>query len=133
MEDKVPLVSKEKIAPAPNGFNEKAQWHLVDEANLETLNDIRSEFEGAYAPSDRMGEKAKARKYNYQENWSRKTFDGVAMQPVKDSEGNLERNRHEEVKYEKQLITALTLDYAFIKKHKLDRYVATDVLFCFLI
>ena len=131
MVDKVTLLEKKTKSAAPNGFADNALWHLIDKSKLPTLKEVRSEFEGAYAPSDRNGTSAKARKYNYLENWNREKFDGVTMQPVKDADGNLLRNRHEEVKYEMQPIKELLPDYAFVKKHKLDRYVYFDFIFLF--
>ena len=121
MEDKIPNIKKKTCAAAPNGFITKAQWHLIDDSKLPTLQELQEEFEGAYAPTDRSGAPARARKYNFCENWKRENFKGVAMQPVRDEEGNFVCTRQGDIKYEEQLIKTLTPNYKFVKQNKLDR------------
>ena len=121
MADKTPNITKKTCAAAPNGFVTKAQWHIIDDSKLPTLQEVQEEFEGAYAPSDRSGVPARARKYNFCEDWKRIDFNGVAMQPVKDKAGNFFRTRHRDIKYEEQLIKTLTPNHKFITENKLDR------------
>ena len=127
MKDKIRNITKKTCAVAPNGFVTKAQWYLIDDSRLPTLQEAQEEFEGSYAPSDRTGMVARARKYNYTENWKRDEFNGVAMQPTKDKEGIFVRTRQGGIKYKAQPIRTLTPNYKFVKEHRLDRY---KHLFC---
>ena len=48
MTDKTPNITKKTFAAAPNGFVTKAQWHLIDDSKLPTLQKVQEEFEGTY-------------------------------------------------------------------------------------
>ena len=102
------------------GFPSTARWELIDDSELETLVDPVNDSNNLYAPSDRNGVSL-GRKYNFTESWERESFDGQCMQPIVNVNGELVRNRREEVMYEMQPITELTPNHNFITFHNLDQ------------